>query len=121
MYRLYQPISACWADSPHFRYYGEVDAKNKFLGRSFEIRPTGDAHVDLRIPSAWAKGNKDYPEDTTYKNLGEDGVLEHYRSVRPLPSHSMLVLTPLLFNLNSWKKVTTAVSNFIMGNPIIDH
>lgn len=73
----FQPISACWSESPHFRYYGEVDAKNKFLGRSFEIRPTGVAHVDLRIPSSFAKG-KDYPEDPTYASAGQDGVLEHY-------------------------------------------
>ncbi|KAL7414222.1 Oxysterol-binding protein-domain-containing protein [Mrakia frigida] len=93
------PISACWSESPHFRYYGEVDAKNKFLGRSFEIRPTGVAHVDLRIPSSFVAKGKEYPDDEVYKALGQDGVLEHY----------------------SWKKVTTAVSNFIMGNPIIDH
>lgn len=43
------PISACIAESPNYRYFGEVDAKNKFLGKSFEIRPTGMAHCELRL------------------------------------------------------------------------
>jgi len=62
------PISACYAESERrggaegkggraWRYYGEVDAQNKFMGKSFEIRPTGVAHVEL--------------------DLGE-GVVEHY-------------------------------------------
>ena len=41
------PISACWAESPLWSYYGEVDAQNRFMGKSFEIRPTGVAHVEL--------------------------------------------------------------------------
>lgn len=45
------PISACWAESPLWSYYGEVDAQNKFMGKSFEIRPTGVAHVELVLPS----------------------------------------------------------------------
>ncbi|CED83942.1 Oxysterol-binding protein [Phaffia rhodozyma] len=92
------PISACYSDSPHWRYYGEVDAKNKFLGRSFEIRPTGIAHAELCIPAGWAKA-PGYPEDKFMSSDAKPMVLEHY----------------------SWRKVTTSVSNFIMGSPIIDH
>jgi hypothetical protein len=69
-----------------------VDAKSKFLGKSFEIRPTGIAHVNLRIPKEWAPG---LPPSPTVPQL----VTEHY----------------------SWTKVTTCVSNFLFGNPIIDH
>ncbi|KAI0716160.1 Oxysterol-binding protein-domain-containing protein [Cerioporus squamosus] len=53
------PISACWAESPMWRYYGEVDAQNKFMGKSFEIRPTGVAHAELLLPEeqhfSWKK------------------------------------------------------------------
>ena len=73
-------------------YSGEVDAKNKFLGKSFEIRPTGIAHAVLILPQEWAPN---YPENKRRPGF----VLEHY----------------------SWKKVTTSVSNFIMGAPQIDH
>lgn len=59
------PISACWAESPSWFYYGEVDAQNKFMGKSFEIRPTGVAHADLLLPEAMAPG---YP-----KAIGESG------------------------------------------------
>ncbi|ORY26692.1 putative Oxysterol-binding protein [Naematelia encephala] len=90
------PISACYSEAPSWKYYGEVDAQNKFQGRSFEIKPTGVAHADLIIPKAWAKA-PGYPD--AGPEYGEGLVAEHY----------------------SWKKVTTNVSNFIMGNPIIDH
>lgn len=52
------PISACIAESleedgvhvrPSWEYTGCVQAQSKFLGRSFEIRPTGMAHVKLRV------------------------------------------------------------------------
>lgn len=52
------PISACIAESleedgvhvrPAWEYSGCVQAQSKFLGRSFEIRPTGIAHVKLRV------------------------------------------------------------------------
>ncbi|KIJ15782.1 hypothetical protein PAXINDRAFT_114163 [Paxillus involutus ATCC 200175] len=88
------PISACWAESPHWHYYGEVDAQNKFMGKSFEIRPTGVAHAELLLSEALAP---DYPKATTVG--GEGKVVEHY----------------------SWKKVTTNVSGFILGSPSIDH
>lgn len=63
------------------------------MGKSFEIRPTGVAHADLKLPPAWGP---DYP-----RGEGEDSdkVIEHY----------------------SWKKVTTSVSGFILGSPTIDH
>ncbi|EGN94271.1 hypothetical protein SERLA73DRAFT_171297 [Serpula lacrymans var. lacrymans S7.3] len=86
------PISACWAESPYWHYYGEVDAQNKFMGKSFEIRPTGVAHAELLLPEEWAP---DYPKAAN--TAGK--VVEHY----------------------SWKKVTTNVSGFILGSPTIDH
>ncbi|WWC91583.1 uncharacterized protein L201_006529 [Kwoniella dendrophila CBS 6074] len=91
------PISACYSEAPTWKYYGEVDAQNKFQGRSFEIRPTGVAHAELIIPKSWVKGGSDYPD--AGPEYGDGFVIEHY----------------------SWKKVTTNVSNFIMGNPLIDH
>ncbi|KAL1409960.1 hypothetical protein Q8F55_003959 [Vanrija albida] len=91
------PISACYSEAPTWKYYGEVDAKNKFQGRYFEIRPTGVAHAELIIPESWVKSGLSYPKAGSEYPAGK--VVEHY----------------------SWKKVTTNVSNFIMGNPIIDH
>ncbi|KAG2123665.1 Oxysterol-binding protein-domain-containing protein [Suillus cothurnatus] len=88
------PISACWAESPYWHYYGEVDAQNKFMGKSFEIRPTGVAHAELLLPEDWAP---DYPKCTAAGIQGK--VVEHF----------------------SWKKVTTNVSGFILGSPTIDH
>lgn len=70
-----------------------MDAKNKFAGKSFEIRPTGVAHADLKLPEEWAPN---YPS-AGERNPGK--VIEHY----------------------SWKKVITNVSGFILGNPTIDH
>lgn len=65
------------------------------MGKSFEIRPTGVAHAELKIPENW--GRPDYPKAT---GVGSEGrVIEHY----------------------SWKKVTTNVSGFIVGSPTIDH
>ncbi|KAF7966171.1 hypothetical protein HWV62_39744, partial [Athelia sp. TMB] len=90
------PISACWAESPFWNYYGEVDAQNKFMGKSFEIRPTGVAHVDLHLPFEYGP---DYPKSTNKIAAAEGKVDEHY----------------------SWKKVTTNVSGFILGSPTIDH
>ncbi|KAJ7143846.1 Oxysterol-binding protein-domain-containing protein [Mycena epipterygia] len=87
------PISACMAESPYWRYYGEVDAQNKFMGKSFEIRPTGVAHAELLIPAELAPS---YPRA---EQPFEGKVREHY----------------------SWKKVTTNVSGFILGSPTIDH
>ncbi|OAX31816.1 hypothetical protein K503DRAFT_870474 [Rhizopogon vinicolor AM-OR11-026] len=88
------PMSACWAESPYWHYYGEVDAQNKFMGKSFEIRPTGIAHAELLLPEEWAP---EYPRCTAAGVQGK--VVEHF----------------------SWKKVTTNVSGFILGSPTIDH
>ena len=72
----------------------QVDAQNKFTGKSFEIRPTGVAHADLLIPAERGPG---YP---AYEGrIAQGRVVEHY----------------------SWKKVTTNVSGFILGSPTIDH
>ncbi|KAI0068584.1 hypothetical protein BV25DRAFT_1910349 [Artomyces pyxidatus] len=89
------PISACWAEGPRWRYYGEVDAQNKFTGKSFEIRPTGVAHADLYLPEELGP---EYPKYENRHLIGKKAV-EHY----------------------SWKKVTTNVSGFILGSPTIDH
>ncbi|THU98961.1 hypothetical protein K435DRAFT_720157 [Dendrothele bispora CBS 962.96] len=88
------PMSACWAESPSWHYFGEVDAQNKFMGKSFEIRPTGIAHAELLIPEELAPN---YPKATGTYSKGK--VVEHY----------------------TWKKVTTNVSGFILGSPTIDH
>ncbi|KAJ3793845.1 Oxysterol-binding protein-domain-containing protein [Lentinula aff. detonsa] len=106
------PISACWAESfgmiegeedktksqkTGWRYFGEVDAQNKFMGKSFEIRPTGVAHVELRIPRAWVAGGR--TGDGEDEDANAEMIVEHY----------------------TWKKVTTNVSGFILGSPTIDH
>lgn len=70
------PMSACYSEAPKWRYYGEVDAQNKFMGRSFEIRPTGVAHCDIVLPRSWVKEGLEYPAaDEAY---GKDMVVEHY-------------------------------------------
>ena len=77
-----------------WRYYGEVDAQNKFMGKSFEIRPTGIGHAELLLPEERA------PDSPRAKGPNMKGrVIEHY----------------------SWKKVTTNISGFILGSPTIDH
>lgn len=76
------------------RAIAKVDAKNKFLGKAFEIKPTGVAHAELILNEEWAP---DYPGDKHPRNAGK--VVEHY----------------------SWKKVTTNISGFLFGSPTIDH
>lgn len=66
------------------------------MGKSFEIRPTGVAHADLKLPEDWASG---YPPAKGEPEMTHGKVIEHY----------------------SWKKVTTNVSGFIVGQPTIDH
>ncbi len=96
------PMSACWAESPLWHYFGEVDAQNKFMGKSFEIRPTGIAHAELVIPEEWVhaeeKGRHYHQYPKAKGVIGEGKVIEHY----------------------TWKKVTTNVSGFILGSPTID-
>lgn len=92
------PVSACVAQSPLWDYLGCVDAKSKFLGRTFEVRPTGVAHVNLKVPQGW------FPAVAAEKvpmagRMFKDRVLEHF----------------------TWNKVTTSVSGFIVGSPTIDH
>ena len=64
------------------------------MGKSFEIRPTGVAHVNLLLPE---EDEPTYPRAAPLH--GKDKVVEHY----------------------SWKKVTTNVSGFLLGSPTIDH
>jgi oxysterol-binding protein 1 len=73
----------------------QVDAQNKFTGKSFEIRPTGVANVDILLPAEWGPT---YPKYTS-KFMNSERAVEHY----------------------SWKKVTTNISGFIIGSPTIDH
>jgi oxysterol-binding protein 1 len=74
-----------------------VDAQNKFMGKSFEIRPTGVAHAEILLDEKAAPPGLEYPR--AKGRLGEGKVVEHY----------------------SWKKVTTSVSGFLLGSPSIDH
>lgn len=64
------------------------------MGKSFEIRPTGIAHAELLLPE---EQYPSYPKARGHFSAGK--VVEHY----------------------SWKKVTTNVSGFILGQPTIDH
>ncbi len=92
---LWRGTTVVQLDKPSFTdFVAQVDAQNKFMGKSFEIRPTGIAHAELLLPADWAPK---YPiaKDSVMPNR----VKEHY----------------------SWKKVTTNVSGFILGSPTIDH
>jgi len=73
----------------------QVDAQNRFTGKSFEIRPTGVANVDILLPAKW---EPTYPKYES-KFMDSERAVEHY----------------------SWKKVTTNISGFILGSPTIDH
>jgi len=91
------PISACFCESPSWEYMGCVDAKSRFLGRSFDITPTGVAHVRLKVKPEWVPADK---RKSLPPSPDNDGLLmEHY----------------------SWNKVTTSVSGFITGSTTIDH
>lgn len=76
---LLQPISACYCEAPTWKYFGEVDAQNKFQGRSFEIRPTGVAHAELIIPRSWTKPGTEYP--AAGAEYPDGLVVEHYSCV----------------------------------------
>lgn len=72
----------------------KVDAQSKFVGKAYEIRPTGIAHAELILDEEW---EPDYPRDKHPRSVGK--VIEHY----------------------SWKKVVTSISGFVLGTPTIDH
>lgn len=91
------PISACFCESPRWEYMGCVDAKSKFLGRSFEIHPTGVAHAKIKVRPEWVPEAKRNALQRAPDNEGL--VMEHY----------------------TWNKVTTSVSGFITGSTTIDH
>ncbi|KAJ3219695.1 hypothetical protein HDU67_010057 [Dinochytrium kinnereticum] len=57
------PISACYADSPDWVFWTEVNVKSKFWGSSLELHPLGNCHIRLPLPA-------DVP--------GEPGASEHY-------------------------------------------
>lgn len=71
-----QPASACYCEAPTWKYFGEVDAQNKFQGRSFEIRPTGVAHAELVIPKTWVGEGTSYPDAGS--EYPEGHVIEHF-------------------------------------------
>uniref|UniRef100_A0A7S3CWL2 Oxysterol-binding protein n=1 Tax=Palpitomonas bilix TaxID=652834 RepID=A0A7S3CWL2_9EUKA len=48
------PISACYADSPIFEYFGQYEPKNKFTGKDMEVTPRGTLHIKLK------KWNEEY-------------------------------------------------------------
>ena len=64
------------------------------MGKSFEVRPTCVAHVNLLLPE---EDKPMYPRAPPL--YGKDKVIEHY----------------------TWKKVTTNISGFILSSPTIDH
>lgn len=107
------PISACIGQSPSWEYYGMVNAQSKFLGRSFEIRPTGTAHVTLRLPADRAPPG--CPPCKTMPNMVE----EHYSWLkvrfRHCPFTLAISLTPL------FAQVTTEISGFLTGSINIAH
>lgn len=86
-----QPASACYCEAPTWKYFGEVDAQNKFQGRSFEIRPTGVAHAELVIPKKWVKSGLDYP--AAGPDYEADHVVEHYSCVADCLVFALLSLT----------------------------
>jgi hypothetical protein len=42
------PIGACWAESPHWTYFGETAIKSKFSGKSFDIHHLGTWFLRIR-------------------------------------------------------------------------
>lgn len=87
------PISAGVAQAASWEFFGSIDAKSSFKGKSFDITPAGLCHVMLRIPKEWSPNLPAAPE--RFPGM----VVEHY----------------------SWTKVTTSVSGFLMGTVSIDH
>ncbi|KAJ7617400.1 Oxysterol-binding protein-domain-containing protein [Roridomyces roridus] len=86
---------------PIFCVYGRVsllavDAQNKFMGKSFEIRPTGVAHADLLLPAEFAPS---YP-----KAVGpfQGKVVEHY-SWKKITNHRTKDTCILTFKPRGWR------------------
>ncbi|KAJ3415877.1 hypothetical protein HDV05_003941 [Chytridiales sp. JEL 0842] len=60
------PISACYADSPSWTFWTEVNVKSKFWGSSLELHPLGSCHVRLPIaPSASSSISSNNPNANT--------------------------------------------------------
>ncbi|KAI8906381.1 Oxysterol-binding protein-domain-containing protein [Gorgonomyces haynaldii] len=43
------PISACYCESAHYKYWTEVNVQSKFWGKSLEFYPLGVCHVSLPV------------------------------------------------------------------------
>ena len=43
-----QPISACHCESANYTYWAEAHIKNRFLGNTLEVNPSGTFHVILK-------------------------------------------------------------------------
>lgn len=41
------PIMACYADSPHYRFWQDSSGKSKFWGKSMELIQTSNVHIEL--------------------------------------------------------------------------
>jgi len=76
-------MSACFGQSPSWDYFGTVDAKSRFGGKSFEIKPTGVAHCVLRIPDEWVDSS--YPANKQLPGMRD----EHYSWVKVRPSFAL--------------------------------
>ncbi|KAJ3088393.1 hypothetical protein HK102_008853 [Quaeritorhiza haematococci] len=46
------PISACFSESPDFKFWTEVNVKSKFWAKSLELHPLGTCHVQLPLHSS---------------------------------------------------------------------
>lgn len=71
-------MSACLAESPSWRYFGEIDTRNKFTGTSFEVRPTGVAHIELLLPTSAVLDPALYKDDDQLKAGKDRRLIEHY-------------------------------------------
>lgn len=61
------PISAAFAESPDFVFWGEVNVKSKFWGKSLEIHPLGNNHA--RLPIFDEAGNAIGTEHYSWKKV----------------------------------------------------
>ncbi|KAF8584900.1 hypothetical protein K439DRAFT_1660550 [Ramaria rubella] len=117
------PISACWAEAPNWRYYGEVDAQNKFMGKSFEIRPTGVAHAELKIPDGVATNDSDEQyEHYTWKKVTTNvsgfilgsTTIDHYGDMT-ITNHRTRDTCILTFKPRGWRgKDAFEISGYVL-------